>query len=247
VNWLLNTLRESPTPVVITIVGSCKDVALAARQDPGLFARKCRAVYLNAGTGTPDPTPEDRLEYNVELDPGSYAAMFKVPCPLYWMPCFERLRPGQPDGSGVARYGTYYRFQMREVLAHLAPPMQRFFLSMLEKEPANDWLRSLRAPVDAAKLEYWGNQPRNMWCTAGFLDLAGLAMPAQGPLGKGRQAADKAPYRFIPIQVQCDDHGHTRWSPGRSKPARYIFEVTDPASYAQTMTRALKELLAPLK
>jgi hypothetical protein len=246
VNWLLKALRESPAPVVITVVGSCKDVALAARREPDLFARKCRAIYLNAGTGTPDPAPDDQLEYNVELDPASYASMFNVPCPLYWMPCFERLRRGQPFGHGVARYGTYYQFQMREVLAHLSPPMQRFFLSMLDKEPANDWLRSLHAPVDAAKLQWWGEQPRNMWCTAGFLDLAGLAIAPRGSITADKSARQAAPYRFIPIQIQCDQQGRTTWRPGRSQPARYLFEVTLPAEYPAAMVRALRELLSSI-
>jgi len=48
------------------------------------------------------------------------------------------------------------------------------------------------------------------------------------------------------VQVECDDQGRTRWRPGRSEPARYKFEVTDAAHYAQTMTEALKELIGPI-
>jgi hypothetical protein len=246
IDWLLKTLRESPEPVVITVVGSCRDVALAARRAPKLFARKCRAIYLNAGTGTPAPQADDQREYNVELDPGSYASMFDVPCALYWMPCFEQLKAGQPPPLVVTRHGTFYQFLMRDVLPALQPPMQRFFLSMLECEPATNWLQSIGAPVDGARMEYWGRQPRNVWCTAGFLHLAGLPVPSSGPLSAGKEARQPPPYRYAPVQVQCDDAGRTHWQPGPSRPARHKFEVTDSANYAKAMTQALRELLAPL-
>jgi hypothetical protein len=246
VHWLLKMLRESVEPAVITVVGSCKDVALAARRDPQLFARKCRAIYLNAGTGTPSPQSDDQREYNVELDPASYASMFDVPCPLYWMPCLEQLKAGQPLSLVVRPHGTYYQFPMREVLPHLAPPMQRFFLSMLDCEPATDWLRSLRAPVDAGRLDDWGKQARNMWCTAGFLHLAGLLMPSTPSLSQIGQAHQPAPYRFVQVQIECDDQGRTHWQPGGSPPARCKFEVTDCANYAKAMTGALKELISPV-
>ena len=112
---------------MITIVGSCRDVALAIRREPDLFARRCRGIYLNAGTGTPDPQPDDRLEYNVELDPGTYASLFDVPCPLYWMPCFEWLRPGQGDPAAGQVHGTFYHFAMSEVLPFIAPTVTAIF------------------------------------------------------------------------------------------------------------------------
>ncbi len=226
VNWLIQTLRESPEPAVITIVGSCRDAALAGRREPELFARKCRAIYLNAGTGAPDRRPGDGVEYNVELDPGSYAGVFDIPCPVYWMPCFERLAAGKFVGE---RHGTYYTFIMGELFAKLSPPMQRYFLSMLEKETGTRWLESLNRPVDPARLEHWGKQVRNMWCTAGFLHLAGLKM--------GNDV-----YRFAPVKVECDDAGGTQWTEGESRPARFKFEVTDRPHYAAAMTRALVEL-----
>ena len=197
VNWLLQKLRESPEGAAITIVGSCRDVALAIRREPEVFARHCRGIYLNAGTGTPDPQPGDRLEYNVELDPGTYASLFDVPCPLYWLPCFECLRPGQGDPAEVKRHGSYYQFAMGEVLPSLSAPMQRFFLSMLEHESGSGWLRSLSVAVDPKKLAWWGKQMRNMWCTAGFLHLAGLALqlpplapspPTPLPQGRGEKS-----------------------------------------------------------
>jgi hypothetical protein len=50
----------------------------------------------------------------------------------------------------------------------------------------------------------------------------------------------------VPVAVECDDRGLTRWRPGRSKPARFKFEVTNPTLYQKSMTQALRELLGPL-
>jgi hypothetical protein len=84
-----------------------------------------------------------------------------------------------------------------------------------------------------------------MWCTAGFLHLAGLLMPSRGSLSPTGQAHEPAPCRFVQVQIKCDDQGRTHWQPGGSAPARYKFEVTDCANYAKAMTEALKELISP--
>lgn len=246
VNWLLEMLRQSPRPVAISIVGSSKDVALATRREPGLFAQKCRGIYLNAGTGEPNPSPHAQLEFNVGLDPSAYAAIFAAPCPVYWLPCFERLDPGGGGPLVVMRHGTFYQFTMGKVFSQLTPPMQRFFLSMLDEEPATDWLRSLRMPVDAKKLAAWSAQGRNMWSTAGFLHCVGLTVTAEGALAPLDRQTSDAVYRFAPVQVTCDAQGRTRWRYGSARVPRWKFEVLDTRRYAAAMTGALVELLKPL-
>jgi len=243
VNWLIKTLRQSPEPVAISMVGSCKDVAVAGRREPELFRDKCRAIYLNSGTGAPDLPTDSRREFNVELNPGSYAAIFDIPCPIYWLPCYDHFTPGQPDPRVVMRYASYFQFQMGKVLPELAPPLQRYFMSMLDQEQSTQWLKSLRAPVDPAKLAAWGTKPRNMWGTATFLHLAGLTVNAAGKLVPEGQPAV---YAFKPVTVTCTDDGHTQWREGAGTPARLKFEVTDEANYASAMTAALLELLRPL-
>jgi len=81
VKLILDVLRQSSQPVVINILGQSRDVAIAGRKAPDLFASKCAAIYLNAGTGSPDMSPKSKLEYNVTLDRFSYAAIFDLPCP----------------------------------------------------------------------------------------------------------------------------------------------------------------------
>ena len=95
-NALLNALRRSPEPVVINIVGSCRDIALAGLRDPGLFSKKCAAIYLNAGTGSQDPQKAAVLEYNVQRNPASYAAVFDIALPFLG----SVLKPAYLDHAG---------------------------------------------------------------------------------------------------------------------------------------------------
>ncbi|MCX7825892.1 MAG: hypothetical protein N2689_10080, partial [Verrucomicrobiae bacterium] len=156
---VLRLLRDSPRPVVIHVLGSCADVAIASKRDPKLFAKKCAAVYLNAGAGTPDKAKAARLEYNVNLNPAGYAAMFDLPCPVYWMPCFEEV-PGKGQPWEVMEFGTFYRFLQSDILPHLSPRMKNFFAWMYKhgrgdksaEPPGCDWLRCLLGPNDEAVL-----------------------------------------------------------------------------------------------
>ena len=242
VRALLEILRRSPRPVAISVVGSARDVALAGRLQPKLFAAKCAGVYLNSGSGTPDKAKAARLEYNVGLDPDSYAALFDLPCPLYWLPCFEVAPgPGVPMASGD--YGTYYKFLQKDLFERLSPRLQNYFAFMLqqgESDRANQtegnalrpsWLRTLEGPPDRALLERQGSRYRNMWSTAGFLHAAGLARPV---------------FTFDPVRVRCGADGVTEWSADPRSRDRFLFHIRDRERYAAAMTAALTELLASL-
>jgi hypothetical protein len=247
---LLRLLRESPRPVVISILGSCADVAVAGKREPKLFAKKCAAIYLNAGAGTPDKARAARLEYNVNLNAAGYAAIFDLPCPVYWMPCFEEV-PAKGQSWEVMEFGTFYRFLQSDILPHLSPRMKNFFAWMYrhgrtEKSggpPGCDWLRYLLGPNDHALLARQGALHRNMWCTAGFLHAAGLTVARDGriiPLaGSGKDAV----FTFEPVRVQCSDNGVTEWTRDPRSKDRFIFRVLDREQYAAAMTAAMRSLL----
>lgn len=251
---LLRLLRESPRPIVISVLGSCSDVAVAAKREPKLFAKKCAAIYLNAGTGTPDKAKAARLEYNVNLNPAGYAAMFDLPCPVYWMPCFEQV-PDKDAGSWrVAEFGTFYRFLQADILPALSPRMRNFFAWMYQRgrvekgdAPADcDWLRSLLGPNDDALLARQGALYRNMWCTGGFLHAAGLIVLRDGRIVPRAGAGKDAVFAFEPVRVRCADNGATEWARAARGGNRFIFRVLDREGYAAAMTAAMRTLLATL-
>lgn len=71
--FLLDYLRDRERPAYISMVGSCRDLAIAAKLDPNLFRNKCAGIYLNAGTGHPDVAKQGGIEYNVRLCASSSA------------------------------------------------------------------------------------------------------------------------------------------------------------------------------
>ena len=258
VETLLRVMRSSSVPVAISVVGSCRDVALAGRLDPKLFAAKCAGVYLNAGSGTPDPAKAARLEYNVALDPASYAAVFDLPCPVYWLPCFE-VAPGGGVRFAEGEYGTFYRFRQKLVLDRLSPRLKNYFAFMFKQGESDrayhaetdalrpDWLRALEGPTDEHLLERQGAVVRSMWSTAGFFHAAGLAVDATGAVRDRHDAPGTPVFSFDPIRVRCGDDGVTEWSPDPGSRDRFMFHVRDRERYPEAMTAALGDLLGSLE
>ncbi|MCX7046689.1 MAG: hypothetical protein NTX50_14535 [Candidatus Sumerlaeota bacterium] len=241
VQFILRTLEEAPVSVMINITGSARDVALAGKARPDLFARKCSALYINAGSGSPDPTKVISLEYNVKLDAEAYGALFSLSCPIYWAPCYD----GKADERVSRPNATYYQFRQSEVLNHLTPPWQNYFLSMLKQDQAPQWLKQLNDPVDAGALARFGAMPRNMWSTATILHAAGLTATKDGVIALDAKSAAPAIYEFDPVEVAAKENGSVGWKPATGKTTTYKFRVTDIENYQAAMTKALRAILAP--
>jgi inosine-uridine nucleoside N-ribohydrolase len=217
VQMVLNILRESPQPVVINILGSSRDVAIAGKRNPDLFVAKCAAIYLNAGIGSPKMSLASKLEYNVTLDKFAYASIFDLPCPVYWMPCFEEME--SRTKQVVREYGTHYRFRQDEILPHLSETVQNYFAYMFGRYTDHNWLHYLKGKNDKALLSKVGSTYRHMWCTGGFLHAAGHTVLRSGKI------------------VSLDEKPNL---------PRFIFHVRDSEKYQSAMTKAMKSLLMAL-
>ncbi len=238
VQTILGAFRTSEQPVLIFVTGSSRDVAIAGKTDSDLFAKKCAGIYLNAGTGLPDKSPSGRLEYNVMLDKAAYAAIFDLPCPVYWLPCFEGT---ESDGGPVVReYASHYVFRQGEILPNLSQPLRNYFACMFSRRSTCDWLSSLTGPSDAALLAEQNNKDRHMWCTAGFFHLAGYGVSADGQIRRGE---DAAVYTFEPVQITCGEDGTPRWRPDSASKSRFILHVRDLGNYQSALTKAMNSLL----
>jgi hypothetical protein len=241
VHFVLDTLRRAEQPVAISVVGGATDIALAGKLEPELFARRCAGIYLNAGSALPNPQRPDVLEYNVELNPAGYAALFDLPCPLYWCPCWHMT-----EHHEVGRHGTFWPFAHREVLGGLRDDVRKYLLYMFDQEPSHRWLTYLRRPLDEHNWEFFLGHWRNMWSTASLLHAAGLTVTPAGALEPVERTPSSV-FRFVPVNVSCADDGRTTWSPGAAAGARrFLFEVTDPGAYASAMAAALRALLRAL-
>jgi hypothetical protein len=241
VQMVLDVLRKSPEPVVINILGSSRDVAVAGKKERELFRAKCAGIYLNAGTGSPKMSAASKLEYNVTLDRCAFAAIFDLPCPVYWMPCFEEL--GTPRQWEVCEYGTYYKFRQDQILPHLSGMVQNYFAYMFGKYTDSDWLDYLEGAKDEALLSKVGSMYRNMWCTAGFLHAAGYKVIPDGQIVPRNEERAQSVFTFDAVKVECDENGLTRWGHDDNSKDRYIFHVRDIDHYQSAMTGAMKSLL----
>jgi hypothetical protein len=241
VDFIVETLESADRKVAITVAGGATDVAIAARTNPDLFAANCRGIYLNAGLGSPDPSAieDSSLEYNVALDPPAFAAIFEAPCPIYWLPCFSELIGGMDET--VTEHGTYWAFEHADVVPHLSDGLKNYFVYMYSEVGRTGWLRFLESPPDPIGLEKLLQGRRRMWCTAGLLHAAGLAVTPDGelcPRGDGRGV-----YTFDPVRVEVDAEGHASWE--RSDEGdRYKFRVRDLDAYEGAMRRALVSVLS---
>jgi hypothetical protein len=233
--WLCHTLEKSQQQIIINIVGSCTDVAIAGNLRPDLFKSKCKAIYLNAGAAYPDESGE--LEYNVKLNPYAYAAIFNLPCPIYWCPCWHQV-----GVEKVGENGTWYSFVQSDVLKELSEPMENFFLYMLKRSSDNRYIRNLSEPVDIEAKEKFGVQTRSMWSTAGILHAAGMNVDVQKGLQSESAVTDPI-FNFVPVTVSCRDSGQTIWKTTDRESNRYIFHLCHPELYSMSMMSTLRTLL----
>ena len=242
VHFIIDTLKASPDPVAINVIGSCRNAALAILKAPDVFRDKCSAIYLNAGTARPNPDNPSDKEWNVALDAEAYSRILQAPCPIYWLPCFDTM--GRFE---VARYGSYWRFNQGTILPDLSEPVQNFFLYALTRSTAIAWLAAIRKPIDKEALATQNQSDRNMWCTAGFLHLAGLTISRQGML---TNLDDTPPqdrlYHFLPVAIQQTPDGHIQWTNATPPVNRYILELHVTQTYPEHMTHALHAILASL-
>jgi len=244
VQMVLDILKMSPEPVVINILGSSRDVAIAGKKNPDLFAAKCAAIYLNAGTGSPQMSPASKLEYNVTLDKFAYAAIFDLPCPVYWMPCFEEIESRKEQV--VREYGTHYIFRQDEILPHLSEIVQNYFAYMFGRYTDQNWLHYLKGKNDKELISKVGSMYRHMWCTGGFLHTAGHTVLHNGKIVSLDEKSNLPVFTFDPVRIRCDDSGVTKWTHDNNATNRFIFHIRNAEKYQSAMTEAMKSLLMAL-
>lgn len=240
-----STLRTATQPVAISCVGSANDIAWAAAYEPELFREKCAGVYLNAGSANDDPQNPDMLEFNAQLNPAAYAAMFQLPCPLYWFPCWHQVEQRE---SG--EFGTFYWMPHAEVFEGCSKEMQSFFAYMFTQSNDPRWLLALNSEPDTTRWAAILADRRGMWSTASLLWLAGLTVLQDGQIVSITEAKEHKDllFRMEPITVTCGPDGRTQWkcvdaNTSAERPTQWIFHNLAPERYAKAMTLAVRNLL----
>jgi len=241
VQFILRQLRQSEQPLSIICVGSAADVIVAALREPELFRSKCAGVYLNSGAAYDQPAKPEVLEFNVKLDKAAYAAMFKLPCPLYWFPCWHTV---ETRVSGTE--GTFFKMPHKEALSEVSQELANYFQFMFDRGWNPKWLRAMNTAPDAAAWAATLGRTREMWSTASQFIVAGLTVTRDGAIVPIDQAGDAAIFRMRPVEVICKDSGHTTWHYQEKETGIWKLSITDANLYPAAMTKAIATLLKSL-
>lgn len=238
VRLITQTLEEAKTPIRISCVGSATDIAVAALRNPDLFAKKCSGIYLDAGAAFDNPDHPEMLEFNVKLNPKAYAAMFDLPCPLFWFPCWNRVEIRESE-----EWGTFYWLEHRDSLKGISIGLSGFFEYMFSQTADSQWLKSILREPNQDVWELILQRKRGMWSTASLLYLADLTVTKEGDIVPVSEIAPKDElYRMEFIDVECCDEGRTNWKISETPTNRQIFHLLDPKVYPDAMTKAIHSL-----
>jgi hypothetical protein len=241
VRTLIQSLRDSPQPVVILAVGSVRDIVAAFNREPELF----RSKVLRLGVYIGEASDERFVEYNVGLDPQAYVGLMRSGLPIYWMPCFDG---GIWQNRGHA---TFWQASHADLLRDAPPELVQYFIYALERLKS-DPLAFLHEPVDAARRTQLFAQTRNLWCTATFAVLVGRDLRQQdGRYQTAPRRTDEVAepdltnelFAFEAVDVTVTDAGVVRYGKAPDSQQVRRFVVRDPIHYARGMTEATARLL----
>jgi len=242
VRFILAQLRAAERPLALMCVGSEADIIVAALREPALFKAKCAGVYLNSGAAHDNPANPTQLEFNVRLDPAAYAAMFALPCPLYWFPCWDTTETRQSGADG-----SFYWLQHRGALSGISAGLANYFAYMFDKSANSKWLRAMTAMPPGATWDKILKDKRGMWSTASQFAAAGLSVTKEGEIVLAKDAGRAAVFAVTPVAATCADDGRTTWRRVEAPTGRWMLSVTDVARYPAAMTRAVGTLFKALR
>lgn len=237
VRFILEQLRAAERPVSLVCVGNAADIIVAALREPALFKEKCAGVSLNSGSAHDNPAKPEQMEFNVKLDPAAYAAMFDLPCPLFWFPCWHTTEQRQSGAEG-----SFYWLPHRDALAGVSAGLANYFAYMLEKSANPKWLRAMKSQPPETTWEKILGDRRGMWSTASQFAAAGLTVKKDGEIAPAKDAGGAAVFKLLPVEATCADDGRTTWKVAEAPTGRRMLSITDVANYPVAMTRAVATL-----
>jgi pyrimidine-specific ribonucleoside hydrolase len=240
IRLLLDILEDSPSKVIISVVGSSRVVAAAYNRNPSLLHAKVGSILLNAGSlGGP------KREWNVGLDTEAYIRLWRSGLPIHWFPCAtERSAFDQNHERG-----TYWKATQAELLRSVTPTLRSWFAYALTASTRNDVIRVLS---EEPAQETWDRilaQERNLWSTAS------LAMGASRVLAKTREGwrfmpADARhneetwPWRLDPVHATVNDQAEVHWNIADNGRGPFLFGRKGGREFGAAMAEALGALLA---
>jgi hypothetical protein len=230
VDLVLKTLRESKEKVVLCLVGSCRDFAVAYNREPELLRKKVSAVYVSAGNG-PDGKQD---ECNSNYDPNAYLCLLKSDLPIYWVPCitpkgYVLATKEDIEAKNEMSYNSCFAIHNQaEFLKNASARLKNFFryaLNFAAKDLNVNYENRVKGNKDIElpfgdPIEFLDRTPEDdiprkgrwMWSTGAFYHAAGRKIYADQDGGyracspqeaKKLGISDKEVkvYSFVPIRI----------------------------------------------
>ncbi len=238
---LLRVLRESPEPVVINAVGSCRIITAAFNRDPALLRKKVRSVWLNTGS-----SGSSRLEHNVEMDVQSYVGLLRSGLPIDWYPCGSSTVDWRSPAA-IGEHNTYWYATHTDLFRGTPDTLKSWYTFALLGSNRGDIIHALseQSSADIERITTSGG--RNLWSIASLIVGAGrvLAKTAEGwrfvPARDVPQGSLIQTLTLDPIALTVDDAGHTTWRPTARSSVR-LFRRSPGPEHTAAMTEALNAL-----
>lgn len=241
VDAILDVLRDSETSVVISVVGSARDMAAAYNREPQLLRSRVKKIYVFCG----EASNPDFTEYNVDLDRLAFAALMRSGLNICWIPCFDG---GLWKNGGHA---SFWQAKQGELLHSAPDPLLQYFISATQSVTSSP-MEFLKRPVDRAHKEALFATPRNMWGGALLSLMAGrqlvqtdghwrVAQPDQMQPQSPQVAGALAD--FPDVQVQFNDDGVASYGSGNHMQRIHVRDVV---RYGPALIEATAKLLGSL-
>jgi hypothetical protein len=242
IELFLEVLHSSPEPVLISVVGSARVLAAAFNRAPSLLKEKTRTVILNAGATSL------HKEWNVQLDPAAYRAVWRSGLPIDWYPC------ASDKGGFDTRHPhtTCWQTDQRKLFDNLPEPLAGWFCHAFSGSMRGDIIRALKEQGHGAVWEEILSQKRTMWATASLILSAGrnLVHTSKGwrfSPATGESHAGTIPMKLIPIEASVTDDNEVAWRKTAETSKYRIFQREPGGEYDAAMAEALNALLRSIR
>jgi len=234
IDLILDVLTNATERVVITSVGSCRDLAAAYNRNPALFDTKAGPVYIFAGDGATTPWNE----WNVGLDVKSYVRLMQAnSLDIRWVPCFD-------GGTFVDNppHRNSYWINTADLYVYASDGLKQYNGYMgANLDPATvDPIAYLSQPVGG-----WGST-RNLWGAAVLTAVSGRPIVLRASRGDyfSIGPAEAVPsgcsrtdmFRWDSVEVNIGADGITHYGHSATSKSVKQFSKTVPANYAKAMS-----------
>lgn len=242
IELLLETLRSSPQPVFISVVGSTRALAAAYNRSPALVKEKTRAVILNAGATS------HHKEWNVELDPAAYRAVWRSGLPIDWYPCasdkggFDTLHPNS----------TCWQADQKSLFHNLPAQLAAWFNYAFSGSARGDGIRAVQEPVRGDAWEEILSATRTMWATASLILCSGRSLVRTSHGWRFSPPATEPhreiiPMRLLPIEAVVTEENEVVWKTSERVTGYQVFRREPGEQYGPAMAEALNALLRSIQ